>query len=351
MSRAIAALFAAGVILVSHVAHAQEVEFLTTRFERYAEALRHQTGVPGMSAAIVQNGNIVWERGFGEQDVENHLPATADTPYYLGDLTQAFTATLVLQCVEQGLVSLDTLVPVTSGAAGPTLARVDDLLRHTRRDVAGSVFEYNPARFAALTGVVERCAHESYRLRLTHAILDRLGMNRSLPGIEVATTQPFEFQPERMAIFSALRSQMAIPYRVDGKGRATPSTFPSDPLNGAIGLVSTVRDLARFDSALDSLALLRAEMIAAAWAPRPAVAGHPQPFGLGWFAQVHNGQPVVWHFAYTPNAGSALVLKLPQKGTTLILLANSDGLSATFPLQAGDVTVSPLARVFLTLFN
>ena len=37
-------------------------------FESYLESLRAQAGIPGMSAALVQNGQIVWERGFGFQN-------------------------------------------------------------------------------------------------------------------------------------------------------------------------------------------------------------------------------------------------------------------------------------------
>jgi hypothetical protein len=43
------------------------------------------------------------------------------------------------------------------------------------------------------------------------------------------------------------------------------------------------------------------------------------------------------------------VIKLPERGLTFILLANSDGLSAPFQLQAGDVTKSVFASLFLRL--
>jgi hypothetical protein len=44
------------------------------------------------------------------------------------------------------------------------------------------------------------------------------------------------------------------------------------------------------------------------------------------------------------------VLKLPARGTTLILLANSDGLDALDTLEKGDVTSSVFARTFLRLY-
>jgi hypothetical protein len=71
--------------------------------------------------------------------------------------------------------------------------------------------------------------------------------------------------------------------------------------------------------------------------------------GLGWFVQSYKGEPVVWHFGNLPNAYSSLIVKLPLRKMTLILLANSDGLSAPFDLPQGDVTRSLFAALFLKL--
>jgi hypothetical protein len=54
----------------------------------------------------------------------------------------------------------------------------------------------------------------------------------------------------------------------------------------------------------------------------------------------------VWHYGQWPTF-SSLILKLPDRGLTLVLLANSDGLSGRFPLAVGDVAVSPFARAFI----
>src|SRR5688572_23179305 len=69
--------------------------------EVYLESLRQQSGIPGMSAAIVREGAILWERGFGYQDVTGRNRATPDTPYLVGDLSGTLAAVLLLQCVEQ----------------------------------------------------------------------------------------------------------------------------------------------------------------------------------------------------------------------------------------------------------
>ena len=62
------------------------------------------------------------------------------------------------------------------------------------------------------------------------------------------------------------------------------------------------------------------------------------------------GERVYWQFGLTKDAASSLIVKIPGKHLTLILLANSDGLTAPFALQEGDVNASLFARAFLRLF-
>jgi hypothetical protein len=74
------------------------------------------------------------------------------------------------------------------------------------------------------------------------------------------------------------------------------------------------------------------------------------PTGLGWFVQNYRGEPVIWHFGLITGAYSSLVIKLPARQATLILLANSDGLSAPYQLANGDLTRSIFATLFLRFF-
>ena len=78
-----------------------------TSFEREADELRRALHIPGMSAAIVQNQQVVWTRGFGYADLENRVPATPDTLYHVASVTKTFGATLVMQLVESGQLTLE----------------------------------------------------------------------------------------------------------------------------------------------------------------------------------------------------------------------------------------------------
>ena len=88
----------------------------------------------------------------------------------------------------------------------------------------------------------------------------------------------------------------------------------------------------------------------AAWEPVVGRTGHPLPHGIGWFVQTYRGERIVWQFGVGRNASSSMIVSVPGRGLTLVLLANSSGLVQPFALANGDLTVSPFGRVFLALF-
>ena len=66
--------------------------------------------VPGISAAVVQDGEVVWSAGFGMADLENSVPATSKTLYRLGSISKSITATAAMELWEQGKLDLDSPV-------------------------------------------------------------------------------------------------------------------------------------------------------------------------------------------------------------------------------------------------
>jgi CubicO group peptidase (beta-lactamase class C family) len=338
--------------------------FALLLFEQYLEALRVQARIPGMSAAIVQEGEVVWERGFGFQDVENGVRAAPDTPYPLNDLSQTFAALLLLQCVERGRLDLDARVTDFVPAFPAGAASVAHVLSHTSDATPpGSAFKYDPARFNQLTGVAEACSGSTYRRLLATSLLEKLALTDSVPGHDLETPDALNlpeglFTRAELERYAAVLARVARPYRVDRNGRPVRSEYPPKEIGAAGGVISSVRDLARLDAALDrdndpefpDELLLQRETLDLAWQAVPSADGRI-PTGLGWFVQIHNGRRIVWHFGIMRDGFSSLVVKLPDRRITLILLANSDGLSAPFPLAEGDVTTSFFARVFLRIFG
>ncbi len=259
-------------------------------FEAQLEALRTALGIPSMSAAVVEGGTIVWVRHFGVEAGPGE-----SVRYPIASLTKPLAATLALRLVERGRLSLDEPVP----GAGPGV-RVRDLLSQTAAGTPGARFVYSSALFAKLQAPIERAARASFASALEANVLTPAGMRHTVAG-----------------------------------ARATPST----------GVESTVEDLARFTMALGDGRLLKGASLATMFRPPRDEGGHPFPYALGWFVQPVGGEQVRWCYGQQAG-GSALMLTLPRRRLSFVLLARSDRLSAPFWLQFGDLRWSPAAVAF-----
>lgn len=317
-----------------------------TLFTRYLEPLRIQAGIPGLSAAITSNGRVIWEGGSGFANVEARVAAAPHTPYPIASITKTATSILLMQCVEDGRLNLDAPIRTYTTIVPDANATVRQVLAMASEAAAGSTYRYDGDRFLALTPVVEACTGASYRVAVARQILDRIGMSDSVPGhdLEADTASP-AFDPATVTRYRAVLARIAKPYVVADR-RPTLSAYPPKGINASAGLVSTVRDLARYDGAIDAHVLLSSSTQFVAWTPFRLASGRDAPYALGWFVQSTPAGRAVWHYGQWPTF-SSLILKLPDRGMTLILLANSDGLSSRFPLTAGDVAASPFARAFI----
>ena len=350
MRRRCLAAVTAAVLFVCVPAQAQVIVYEV--FGAYLDSLRDQAGVPGLAAAIVDTNGIVWERAYGWQDLDRALATRTDTPFNADGLTQTLTATMVLRCAEERRLSLDDTVGSYNAPTGEPDATIRQLLTHTSGPPDNLTFQLRPERLAPLWPIVRACAVDSYRETMAN-LLHRLGMFDSVPGPNIiGITKGAEGVPDPADVerYAAILQRRATPYAVD-RGRAFPSSYPeiSAVLTPSSGLVTTVRDLAKFDLALKQGILLESGTRDHAWNP-PAVNGVPLPHGIGWFVQTYNGEKVVWQFGMAEHASSSLMIALPARGLTLILMANSDGLVKLYSPANGDVTLSPFARLFLNLF-
>lgn len=61
----------------------------------------------GISAAVVKDGQIVYNESFGYKDWENKIPLSNDDIMRIASISKSFTATSLLQLVEKGIISLD----------------------------------------------------------------------------------------------------------------------------------------------------------------------------------------------------------------------------------------------------
>jgi CubicO group peptidase (beta-lactamase class C family) len=349
LSASVAVIIATGAFVSPPVVDAQSP--VLTRMEQYLESLRRHVGIPGMSGAIVINGRIAWERGMGLADVASATPAAPDTLYHIGELTQVFTSVMLLQCVERGTLSLDELVQSYKSSA-PANATIRHALSHTAGVVPpGSRFEYDAGQLPRLSGVVDVCMRRDHRLALGDLLMQS-AMYDSVPGPEWSSPLATLASGAGNAAgrYQQSLSRLATPYRVDRPGAAAPTSVAIRELDGGRGLLSTARDLAEFSASLDRQIPLSSNALSLMWSPFVTTSGQASPTALGWFTQSFNGNRVVWQFGTLPDAGAALMVVVPERRLTLVLLANSDRLNAPYVLSEGDVTRSPFARTFLSFF-
>ena len=321
-------------------------------FGRYLDALRNRAQIPGLSAAIVYQRRIIWEAGLGYQDLERRIAARPDTPYRIASLTKTFASTLLMGCLDRRTLELDTPISRYTTAIPEAGATVRHVLSHTSQAPPGTAFVYDGNRFSALTAVIDQCTGQPFRQALATGVLDRLAMRDSVPGQDLETPTPAMaalFDAPTLARYKAVIERLAKPYILDSRGRVVAADYPPRGINAAAGLISTVRDLANYDAAIDARLLVSPPAQQLAWTPFVNPAGVSLPHALGWFSQPYGGTRLVWHYGYWAQF-SALYLKIPDRELTLILLGNSGELSAPFRLGNGDVTTSSFARTFLRMF-
>src|SRR4051794_3653553 len=66
--------------------------------------------LPAVSIALIDDQKVVWAAGFGFQDRDRKVPATAETVYRVGSVSKLFTDVAVMQLVEEGKIDIDAPV-------------------------------------------------------------------------------------------------------------------------------------------------------------------------------------------------------------------------------------------------
>ena len=123
-------------LLTAGVSFAQEVKLAPATRKQIENAVAKfmaLSSAPGISVAVVKDGEYVWSAGFGMADLENSVPATSQTLYRLASVSKPITAVAAMQLWQRGKLDLDAPVqkycpafPVKS--EGPITTR--ELLSH-----------------------------------------------------------------------------------------------------------------------------------------------------------------------------------------------------------------------------
>jgi serine beta-lactamase-like protein LACTB, mitochondrial len=308
--------------------------------------------VPGLSAAVVENGEYLWSEGFGMADLENSVPATSLTLYRLGSLSKPLTATGAMLLWEGGKLDLEVPVqrycpafpqkpwPITTRQVLGHLGGIrhyhhDDLpddpevanTKHFDDPIAGGLkffadepllfqpgtkFNYSTHGYTLVGCVIEGASKEKY--------VDYMRENVFLPANMVRTQQD-----DRYAV---------IPYRtrfyaIDKSGRVINADFvdSSYKLPGG-GWLSSADDMAHFEVAILDDQLLHRATRDTMWTPQKDADGKQNGYALGWGNGNQNGVATIGHTGSLQGTSTAMALAAgPRDG--VVVLANMEEVDAS----------------------
>ena len=361
------------------------------QLDAWVEQVRDRFEVPGIAVAVVQDGQVLLERGWGVREIGKPAPVDEHTLFAIASNTKAFTAASLSMLADEGKLSLDDRVldhlpgfrmsdPYVTGQM-----RIRDLLTHRSglglgagdllfwpgsdyrneevvrrlKDVPLKTgfrerYAYDNILYAVATRVIEEVSGQSYAQFLQQRFFDPLGMGGTRfnadalrPGDNVATGHA-------KADFTTLRP-----------------TFPLTWHNaaGAGGIYSSVHDMGRWmraqlaggtftDAQGNEQRLFSRERQKEMWSllsPMP-IAEPPVPqlaaarpdflgYGEGWITSSYRGEKLVWHTGGWPGMVSRVTL-VPGRNLGVVVLTNQEagGAFNALTMQVLDAFMQPAQR-------
>jgi len=303
------------------------------------EDLRRRLGIPGLSAAVARDGEVVWADGLGWADREEKREATATTPYRIASITKTMTAAVVVGLAHEGELDLDAPVArvLPDGPAWAEDVTVRQVLSHTSEsEPAGTGFTYS-GRYDVLSRVAEEAGGAPFPRLLVERVLEPAGMDRSYPVSLDSTARA-----------RGIRDDLATGYLPSGE--PAPDGMLRSRTVGGNGVVATAPDLARWGDALATGEVASGGVRDDLWSPSVTPAGDTLPYGLGWWVEETPAVRLVSHGGQWPNY-SGLLLHVRDRDLTLAVLANHQAVSRPFySIGTGTSLYSTFAASFLRHF-
>jgi|SRR5579884_168785 len=311
-----------------------------------AQAELRSGSTPGLAIGVVQDGLLVYARGFGYGDVQTKRAIDPGTQFYAGSLSKQFTAACVLLLAQQNKLSLDDkitkYIPELSIAKD---VKIRDLLRETSglpdvRTAPGIPHDLTrPVKIEDLLKAANSLQMESppgtmfedrsFNYLLAGVIVQRVSGLPLSVFYSTQILQPLIMTSSFLAGDQGISPRHALGYTRENGKFVHVRTWDPSWLLGSGDLVTTVQDLAKWDIGLPLL--LNVDSVREMWTPN-ALPGQ-LPYGMGWVVDQRGGQRYVWQNGQLPGFHSMNAM-LPDQHIAVIVLANADSLH-------GETTIQP----------
>jgi len=338
-------------------------------YEKELEAVLQEIiacwGIPGLGIGIVEEGEIIYAKGFGVQSLDTGTPVTPDSIFCVASITKCFVATAVMQLAEQGKIHLDA--PLVQHLP---YFKLDDerypqitirqMLSHTSGipDLDEGEYDELVARPEYDDEAAERYIRGLSSLKLVTApgerfIYSNIAYNVLGGVISAVSGQPFEaYMKERVLLPAGMpdstlfypevaRDRLAVPHLRTPEMIVSP-TYPYHRADApASFLHSTVEDMCHWAiTCLNRGIYAGQRMLTPAsydlmWTP-VAKRGYPPLYedtGLGWTLGHFDGVKTVSHGGMGFGWTDFLIL-LPERKRGAILLCNEESSARSRTIRA-----------------
>lgn len=285
---------------------------------------------------VAREGKIIIEKSYGMANYELDVPNSINTKYRIGSLSKSFTAILIMQLQEKGIlnvndpvskylpnypngskITLHNLLTHTSGI--PEYTDFPDSMMKSYHPMTseelvnyikdkpldfqpGTQFTYSNSNYVLLGYIIEKITGKSYETILNENILKPLNMNDS--GYNHNETVLKNRASGYLVYHDVLRNTDYIDMSF---------AFAS----GA--LYSTVSDLYKLDRALYDDKLLKKESVEKIFTP------NLDNYGYAWTIDNLYGRKLIWHDGAI-NGFCGVIARYPKEDICIIILENNKNL-------------------------
>lgn len=296
------------------------------------------SGTPGSVVAVFKNDQLIFCRTFGIENEATKSPMRDDLAFEIGSLSKQFTAVVLLTLVRDGKLSLsDKLGDIIPDLPeGWRIATVEQTLHHMSgipdyEAIAGYDF-YNKERepqeiiASASSKPMDFAPGEKYNYSNTgYYLLSMVAEKKGGKSLNDLLVERI-FRPLNMTDTYAgnLPSRKTTPvgyHSRSGKRAPQPRIAWSSTL-GAGGIVSTVRDLGKWDASLYTEKILPANLRDKMWESTKTTRGEEVNYGFGWVMGTYRGVARQNHSGQT-NGFTCYYNRFPSLHYSVIAFTNT----------------------------